>query len=209
MLNFFFMLSLTFADSAENRCGWWENSSPGNVEFIDKDGVWTVSKQGLYEAKSDWSPSGEQEFSNGTYGRYCVCIKVKANKSTKEILEIFSGQSKKLRDCYRDKSLPAHETPVKGALKEFVGQWVSTNEDCPADRKFSIQPKHISMEGEGAFTFKVVKDKPLWIEILEPAESTDKFQRLKMKTNKQIEMLGSSAVMDEPDGTKCVLSQKK
>jgi hypothetical protein len=201
--------SWTWANSVENRCGWWDNSTPGNVDFSDKDGNWTVSMQGGYLAKGNWSPSGEKESTNGNHGRYCVCLKAEFEKSSEKVVRIHSGKTKKLRDCLRDQLLPGYEKPATGALKEFIGLWVSMNEDCLPNRDFSIQPGHISMGGEASHNFKVVKEHPLWIELTDPGSPSDKFQRLSKITKRQIEMQGSNNITNEPNGVKCILAKKK
>ena len=33
---------------AVQRCGWWDNPSPGNVWLTDRQGQWTIAIQGLY-----------------------------------------------------------------------------------------------------------------------------------------------------------------
>ena len=54
-LNFIVFNTSTLADlPTELRCGWFENSSPSNASLTDRDGEWTISIQGGYEAKGDW-----------------------------------------------------------------------------------------------------------------------------------------------------------
>lgn len=38
----------------ENRCGWFSNPTPGNAWLTDRDGEWTISVQGGYQAIGDW-----------------------------------------------------------------------------------------------------------------------------------------------------------
>ena len=94
----------------ELRCGWFENSSPNNASFTDKDGEWTVSIQGGYEAKGNWPTFKKTEWvkiGTGNYGYGCACIKVMANKDSQEIIEIIKADSKPLLDCKHDKKLKA------------------------------------------------------------------------------------------------------
>jgi hypothetical protein len=148
---------------------------------------------------------------NRNYGRYCVCIKAttKSTQKTKKILQIKSGKTKNLEDYYNDKALPRYEAPATGAIKYFVGYWISKNEDCIADREFIIRPKHISVGGETTYSFKVVQENPLWLEYEGSDEPTGKFQRLTKMKNGEVKMEGSSAIKDQTDGAECILAKKK
>lgn len=42
------------ANSAERRCGWFENPTPVNATLTDRDGMWEIGTQGGYQAKGDW-----------------------------------------------------------------------------------------------------------------------------------------------------------
>ncbi|NOT86410.1 MAG: DUF4087 domain-containing protein [Methylococcaceae bacterium] len=101
--------SYALADATpELRCGWFENSSPGNASLTDKDGEWTIAVQGGYEAKGDWPTFKKLDWVSsgaGSYGYGCVCLKVTTNSESQEIVEIFKAIPKKLTDCRRDKAL--------------------------------------------------------------------------------------------------------
>ena len=101
--------TITLADpQKEMRCGWFENSSPSNASLTDKDGEWTISIQGGYEAKGDWPTFKKTEWVNagvGSYGYGCACLKVTVNKESQEIIEIYEAHSKSLSGCRLDKTL--------------------------------------------------------------------------------------------------------
>ncbi|CRY57953.1 Uncharacterised protein [Yersinia pseudotuberculosis] len=53
------------ANSAERRCGWFENPTPANATLTDRDGMWEIGTQGGYQAKGDWPG-----FSPAQWGSY-------------------------------------------------------------------------------------------------------------------------------------------
>lgn len=92
----------------ENRCGWYENPTPGNHWLTDADGEWTIGTQGGESAEGDYPP----EFSdaqwiktNGNYGYGCACLRVEADKKEMRILRVVSGSAKPLSACRNDKAL--------------------------------------------------------------------------------------------------------
>lgn len=105
----FFITNCALANpKTELRCGWFDNSSPGNASLTDRDGEWTIAMQGQYEAKGNWpkfKPSEWVQSGTGSYGHGCACLKVTVNTETQEIIEIFKAKSKPLSDCRRDKKL--------------------------------------------------------------------------------------------------------
>lgn len=100
----------------ENRCGWFDNPTPGNAWLHDTDGEWTIAIQGEYEAKGKWNPNfdleNEQKFvrTGSSYGYGCVCMKVETDLSSKKIRKVLSIKTKKLSDCRKDKKLKEPET---------------------------------------------------------------------------------------------------
>lgn len=99
------------ASSAENRCGWIVNPTPGNYWLDDKEASWTIMTQGSdVEAKGaekmpDFS-AGEFVKTNGYYGYACTCMSVDVNKTEKRITQIHSVKQLALARCKNDKSLP-------------------------------------------------------------------------------------------------------
>lgn len=94
--------------SAEKRCGWLENPSPANLWLIDSDSEWTISVQGrgfADEASMEKMPViDENEFvrTNGNYGFSCVCLDVKTDKQSSEVLEVYGGEQLLLKKCLED-----------------------------------------------------------------------------------------------------------
>ena len=105
------MLSLTpaLSHAADNRCGWIENPTPGNLWLEDKDNIWTITTQGI-----DNQPEGIDlipDFSthdfvktNGSYGYACACMQVETD-GDQMITRILSFKQMKLAKCRADKSL--------------------------------------------------------------------------------------------------------
>ncbi len=89
------------------RCGWWDNPTPGNVWFTDKDGEWTVAMQGMYEAEGkgpDFKAS-QQVDTNGPHGHGCACMQVETDAQERRITKIISARAVSLRQCRSDRAL--------------------------------------------------------------------------------------------------------
>ncbi len=97
----------TAARKTETRCGWWENPTPSNVWFSDKDGEWTVSIQGGYQAEGDWAEFKDNQWvkTNGNYGYGCACLDVTTDKAERNILTIKNARARPLSACRKDKKL--------------------------------------------------------------------------------------------------------
>ena len=97
--------------SAEKRCGWLENPTPGNLWLIDSESEWTLSIQGrgfINEDSMENMPAIDQnEFvrTNGYYGFSCACLNVKTDKKNSEILEVYGGEQLLLKQCLEDPSI--------------------------------------------------------------------------------------------------------
>lgn len=109
------LLSLSaVAASAETRCGWIENPTPGNYWLTDSEASWTISAQGGYEAEGtdnlpDFS-AGEWVETNGSYGYGCACMDVTVTRGEEaRIAEITSVRQLPLKKCKADKKLPKME----------------------------------------------------------------------------------------------------
>ncbi len=103
------------AYSAEKRCGWLENPTPGNLWLIDADAEWIISTQGVGfadEKSMEHMPKiDEKEFvrTNGYYGFSCVCLDVKTSKAESRILKVYKGKQLLLKQCLED---PAINTKI-------------------------------------------------------------------------------------------------
>jgi hypothetical protein len=93
----------------ETRCGWFSNPTPANIWLYDRDGEWTIGVQGGYQVEGDWDwPEFKPKQwvkTNGNYGYGCVCMQLRVNKETHEVLEIKSARARSLATCRRDGSL--------------------------------------------------------------------------------------------------------
>ncbi len=96
--------------AAENRCGWLQNPTPANWWLTDRDGTWTISAQGGYQARGmdNMPPIGEREYVriNGSYGYTCACLRVVTDRNQMRIISIQSGKQLSLRTCRQDPALP-------------------------------------------------------------------------------------------------------
>lgn len=95
--------------SAEMRCGWLENPTPGNWWLVDKDATWTLMAQGGYEADGmdmigDIS-AGDYVATNGNYGYACACLDVMTDASNR-VTMIHGFKQLKMSKCTNDKALP-------------------------------------------------------------------------------------------------------
>jgi hypothetical protein len=95
------------AGKIENRCGWFENPTPGNAWLTDRDGEWIVGAQGGHQAEGDWPDFADNQWvkTNVNYGYGCACLRVKADFKTRRILEIVSATAKSLSACRNDPTL--------------------------------------------------------------------------------------------------------
>lgn len=96
--------------SAETRCGWLENPTPGNWWLIDREDTWTIMAQGGYEADGmdligDIS-AGDYVRENGDYGYACACMDVVLDRDASRIAVIHSFRQVRLSKCRNDKALP-------------------------------------------------------------------------------------------------------
>jgi hypothetical protein len=103
----------------ENRCGWFDNPTPGNAWLHDKEGEWTIALQGNYEAKGKWNPNfnldDEEKFvrTGSSYGYGCVCMNVSVDPKTKKVKSVKSVSIKNLEVCRKDKNLKEPESSTE------------------------------------------------------------------------------------------------
>jgi hypothetical protein len=103
-------LTTESAPIPKTRCGWFDNSSPGNISLIDRDGEWTIGIQGGYQVKDNWpwpkfKKSEWVATNSGSHGHGCVCLKVVADESSQEIVRIYSAKTQALSVCRNDHTL--------------------------------------------------------------------------------------------------------
>lgn len=96
--------------AAAKRCGWIDNPTPGNWWLRDREGEWTLSEQGGYEAPGmdalpDMSTKGWVE-TNGPHGYGCGCLTVAVDRNTRQVTRVVSGGPVPLRQCRVDRRLP-------------------------------------------------------------------------------------------------------
>ncbi|MDQ3797990.1 MAG: DUF4087 domain-containing protein [Acidobacteriota bacterium] len=91
----------------ENRCGWFENPTPGNVWLTDRDGEWIIGVQGGHQAEGEHPEFADDQWvkTNINYGYGCACLKVKVDYKTHRVLEIASATAKPLSACRNDPAL--------------------------------------------------------------------------------------------------------
>lgn len=96
--------------SAETRCGWLQNPTPGNWWLTDADATWTISAQGGYRARGmDNIPdisTGQYVRTNGYYGYGCACLEVTVDWRRSRISRIDSVEQLPLKQCRQDRNLP-------------------------------------------------------------------------------------------------------
>lgn len=108
ILSSIFIVALP-GNATETRCGWLYNPTPANWYLIDKDGRWTISLQGGYQARGmDNLPTNEKEYvkTNGYYGYGCACMDVVTDSARSRISEIRGGESLPLSTCRQDPNVP-------------------------------------------------------------------------------------------------------
>ena len=98
------------AVSAERRCGWLENPTPGNFSLRDRGGEWVLGVQGGYEAQGfdsmpDMTTAGWVE-TNGHYCYGCACLNVATDPKRKQVICILSARPVLLGQCRADRQLP-------------------------------------------------------------------------------------------------------
>ena len=105
------------AADGQLRCGWFDNSSPGNASLFDKDGEWTIAMQGEHQAKGTWPPKfapGQLVKTGGaSYGYGCACLKMAVDSAAKQVNEIFSAKGVPLSVCRKDRSIAAVEKTLR------------------------------------------------------------------------------------------------
>lgn len=97
-------------ERAEERCGWFDNPSPGNISLWDRDGEWVIGIQGDYQMKGDWPwptfpKSTWVSQGSGSYGHGCVCMHVVTDPPSHSIVRIDRIKPQPLTRCRKDRAL--------------------------------------------------------------------------------------------------------
>ena len=101
-------LSVENNSKPEVRCGWVANPTPANWWLNDKDGEWTISVQGGYQAGGVDLPDFGKKWvvtNSGGHGYGCACMNVTTDKKEMRILKINSVTVRPLSACRKDKKL--------------------------------------------------------------------------------------------------------
>ena len=106
----FFSIVVIPAKAAETRCGWLQNPTPANWYLKDKDGNWTISVQGGYQAggMDNIPPFKDDQYvkTNVNYGYGCACLNVVTDRNRMRITAINGGEQLPLSTCRQDQKLP-------------------------------------------------------------------------------------------------------
>ncbi|MFY3386305.1 DUF4087 domain-containing protein [Paracidovorax sp. MALMAid1276] len=99
-------------------CGWLDNPTPGNVDFIDRDGNWMVGIQGGHQAAGKlptFSSGRWVRTGHGSTGYGCVCMKARIDPDDRKILELVQARSMPLATCRKDPAIKGEEpfNPLK------------------------------------------------------------------------------------------------
>jgi hypothetical protein len=223
--SFFLLISLpTQASTVKTMCGWLDNPTPQNMDFVDGNATWTISQQGSKEAKGlPLKVNFGKEFvtTQASYGYGCACIEAITDSATMKVVEIKSIKEKKLSDCRNDKSLKGKFPPEATAPldkndsidKAFLGSWKAINEDCAPSSNVMITTKVIRIEGEEEKEYKFVKKvgSKTWVEILNLPKKIEKekFYQLKILSKNTIELHTANEITSEEQlgGLTCVLKK--
>lgn len=101
----------------EKRCGWFHNPSPANTWLFDRDGEWTIGKQGGHQVDGDWEwplfKPKQWVRTNINYGYGCACLEAQVDRKTQEVRAIKSARARPLATCRQDPSLKKWEKRFK------------------------------------------------------------------------------------------------
>ena len=154
---FLIMAHHSFAQT-ELRCGWYSNS-PGETDLQDKDGSWSIRRQGGPEAKIkgrtlmdplNRDPQYFQPLSGSIY-RACACVKGTFDKKLKRALLIETVNQKKITDCEK-KVKPIFPTTLVG-----VGHTIVTEPD-EIKLQVSLSQSELHIEEKGFYVLSLVRE---------------------------------------------------
>ncbi|RJT37360.1 DUF4087 domain-containing protein [Rahnella woolbedingensis] len=122
MLCISFVIWCSSANSAERRCGWFENPTPANATLTDRDGTWEIATQGGYQAEGEWPRFGDTQWvrtGNGNYGYGCACVTADTDQPTHRMSNLTNATARSLRACRTDKTLKEPQNPL-AELQQMV-----------------------------------------------------------------------------------------
>ncbi len=97
----------------ERRCGWIANPTPANWWLTDRDGEWTISMQGGYQATGvdlpDFSTPDWVVTNAGDHGYGCACLTAIFDRKRMRVVRITAAKQRTLAQCKADKGLKAPE----------------------------------------------------------------------------------------------------
>jgi Protein of unknown function (DUF4087) len=97
---------------AKLRCGWWDNPTPGNVFFTDRDGDWTFAMQAMYEAEGrfwvDYKPA-EGAPRGASHEHVCVCGRMQLDPDSRLARSVTDLHARPLKACRTDPALKGKE----------------------------------------------------------------------------------------------------
>ncbi|HET7795264.1 MAG TPA: DUF4087 domain-containing protein [Rhizobacter sp.] len=101
------MASADTTATAQTRCGWFDNPTPGNAWLHDREGEWTVGIQGGHQAEGDWPSFSAAQWvrTNGSHGYGCACLRVVVELASRQVVRIASATARPLSACRGDKAL--------------------------------------------------------------------------------------------------------
>lgn len=113
-------LTASGALAAEERCGWYQSPTPGDLLLTDKEASWSITSQGQaagpdadgVEKAPDFDKKQfvETNAPGAGYGYGCACLNVETDAATQRITKVISGKILPLAQCKNDKSLPNPES---------------------------------------------------------------------------------------------------
>lgn len=100
------------------RCGWFDNPTPGNAWLYDRDGEWIIGIQGGHQASGNWPRFASSHWvrtGRGNAGYGCTCMKVLADAESHEVARIVSARALALSVCRTDAAVKdlEPENPLK------------------------------------------------------------------------------------------------
>ena len=185
------LMGLQSTAVAEYRCGWLDNPEAGSFQLIDKESVWTISKNLGYRIPAaslkNLPQRQEDQFirTNGNFGYSCSCISVKTDARTSRITTIsFKGKQVLLKRCLEDKTI-AHRQPTMKrqmpgvAINQPSGSYTDTPVISGSENTGATQYSN------GTVKEKTVKDKTgtHFIQVMVTSMST-KAKRMKQSFDK-------------------------
>lgn len=101
-----FTATTAVAGVIEERCGWLNNPTPGNVWLYDRAGEWLLSVQGGYSADviawPEFDADDETQYvrtGHASYGYGCACLTGQIDKEKKRFESVTEAEVFPLSRC--------------------------------------------------------------------------------------------------------------